>query len=151
MAVKMQGRESLIKKLHALPYSVQAAMRTAVPVAADDLAAMQQRLVAVNKGALRQSIRTEKADDLRTLVIAGGTAATRREIRKGSGVFTDEAILVEFGVKPHRLGGKFKGAMHKGTPARPFFFPAYRAMKKRIKSKISRDVNKAIKQVVAKP
>jgi HK97 gp10 family phage protein len=152
MATKMQGRESLLRKLHALPYSVQAAMRTSVPMVADSLAAMQQRLAPLGgTGALKASIRTEKIDDLKTAVIAGGTAETRREIRQGSGVFTDEAILVEFGVKRHKLGGKFKGAIHKGTPARPFFYPAYRAMKKSIKSKISRDVGKAIKQVAQRP
>lgn len=144
---KIIGLEALKRKFRALPGAVQAEVKKAVPDAADELVGMMQRLAPRNKGALVASIRREQREEFRAVVIAGGTQATKREARKGSGQFTDEAILAEFGTKPHRIGGKFKGARHPGTAAQPFFYPAWRASKKRIKSKLSRSITTGIKKV----
>jgi HK97 gp10 family phage protein len=59
------------------------------------------------------------------------------------------ARLVEFGTSAHEAGGKFKGAMHPGTSARPFFYPAWRANKRRAKARISRAITRAAKKVAA--
>lgn len=112
---------------------------------------MQKRLAPVEHGTLRESIRYEIAagDEFRATIIAGGTPATKREVRKGSGIFTDEAVLAESGTHAHRAGGKFKGALIPAEQPRQFFYPAYRALKKRIKSRISRAITKGIKKVAA--
>lgn len=144
--VKIEGREALNRKFAAMPEAVRAEVLKSVPSSAEELASLQRRLAPHDKGNLQASIRVEH-DEFRAKVIAGGTASTRREVRKGSGQFTDEAILMEFGTRPHRIGGKFAGARHPGTPARPFFFPAYRALKKRIKSRISRSITTGIKKI----
>jgi hypothetical protein len=117
---------------------------------AEELMAFQRRLVPRDKGNLETSIRDEVKDGgLRIKVIAGGTEATRREIRKGAGIYTDEAVLTEFGTKAHKAGGKFEGAEIPAEPARPFFLPPWRSMKRRIKGRASRAVSKAIKQIAA--
>jgi hypothetical protein len=144
---KIIGAEALKRKFREMPGAVQAEVKKAVPDAADELVGMMQRLAPRNKGVLVASIRREQLEEFRAAVIAGGTPATRREIRKGSGQFTDEAILAEFGTKPHRVGGKFKGARHPGTAPQPFFYSSWRAMKKRIKSKIARSITTGIKKV----
>jgi HK97 gp10 family phage protein len=145
---KIIGADKLLAKFRALPKAVRDELEKATPAAAEETVAMMQRLAPRGKtGNLVQSIRTERKDDLRVLMVAGGTAQTRREIRKGSGEFSDEAFFAEFGTKAHKAGGKFKGARIPAIPPRPFFFPAWRAMKKRVKAKLSRSITTGIKKV----
>ena len=65
------------------------------------------------------------------------------------------AAFVEFGTRPHSIAGNASvdrglrqggGTLHPGAAAHPFFWPAYRALKKRVKSRITREINKAIKR-----
>lgn len=146
---KMEGRDALKRKFDRMPQAVRQAVAAALPAAAAELVAMQKRLAPSDTGALRASIRQEpsrEAEGFGVKVIAGGTAETRREVRKGSGIFTDVAKIAEFGTKKHRNQGKFAGSLHPGTKARPFFYPAYRAIKTRLRSKVSRAMRNAIKQ-----
>lgn len=145
--VKIEGREQLRRKFAAMPQTVRAELAKAVPSAAADLVAMQKRLVPKRTGALADSIRAEPVpgEEFAELVIAGGTLATRRELRAGSGIYGDEALFEEFGTKKHRNAGKFAGSMNPGAPARPFFFVAYRALKRSIRAKIARAMSKGIR------
>lgn len=54
--------------------------------------------------------------------------------------------LVEFGTAPHVVGGMFAGALHPGTPAQPYFFPAYRIVRKKHKGRASRGIGRALKR-----
>jgi hypothetical protein len=54
----------------------------------------------------------------------------------------------EFGTRPHRIGGLFKGAKHPGTPARPFFFPNFRLRRKRLLGRISRGARRGIQEAI---
>lgn len=144
--------DRLRRKIRAMPDKFKKAVLASQVQSAQELTSMQKRLAPQDKGALARSVRFEVDESLlRVTVIGGGTAATRREVRKGSGEFTDEAILTEFGAKAHKAGGKFKGAKIPAEPPRPWFFPAYRALKKRIKGRYSRAVNKAIKEIAGNP
>jgi hypothetical protein len=145
---KIEGLEALKRKFRAMPAAVRGEIAKSVPTSAAELVGMQKRLVPKGKThALENSIRYEMVTDFKALVIAGGTSETKREVRKGSGEFTDETILVEFGTKAHKARGKFKGARIPAQPARPFFFPAYRALKRRLKGRISRSISTGIKKV----
>jgi hypothetical protein len=65
---------------------------------------------------------------------------------------SDEAFharWVEFGTAPHLNGGRFAGSSHPGTAAQPFFYPSYRATRKRAKGRVTRAVNKAAKRIAA--
>lgn len=55
------------------------------------------------------------------------------------------AHLVEYGTQGHPQGGQFQGTQHPGTTAQPFFWPAYRLTRKRIKARIKRAVGKALR------
>lgn len=68
------------------------------------------------------------------------------------------AHLVELGTEPHTIRAKRAKALgangpfgthveHPGASAHPYFYPAFRALKKRIKSRISRATSKAAKAV----
>lgn len=56
------------------------------------------------------------------------------------------AHLVEGGTGPHRVGGKFEGAMHPGSKPHPFFFPAFRAQKRVFARRLARAINAAARQ-----
>lgn len=162
----MKNRDRLLRKMAALPTQVRSAMKQALAQGADELTAMQKRLAPVGPpsgaqakkgarpGALRDSIKQTwgdskvsyaslrgrggiKGDPDLTVTITAGNSAVRY------------AHLVEFPTAPHIVGGKFKGAQHPGTQAQPFFYPPYRALRRRIKSRVTRATKKAIQRVAS--
>lgn len=128
---KVTGREKLRAKLAKLPVRVREQMRRDIETSANELVSLQRRLAPFKTGELRDSIKWKWE--------AVGEEAAGTEI--AAKVFSDDfkARFVEFGTAPH--------GEHPGTRARPFFFPAYRALRKKIKSRISRGTSKALKQV----
>lgn len=128
-----------MRKFQAMPQAVQDEIGRAVPKAAEDLVGMMKRLVPKDKGTLSNSIHYELVEPFKAQVIAGGTPETKR------GVF-DESLLVEYGTKEHIAGGMFKGATIPAEPARPYFWPSWRAEKKRIKGLFSRAITNGIKK-----
>jgi HK97 gp10 family phage protein len=132
---KVEGRGELKRKFAAMPRAVREEVKAALVKSADELVGMQKRLVPVKTGALRDSIHYEIEDDgLRATVTAGDKEAFY-------------ARFVEFGTPPHENQGEFKGSENPGAPARPFFFVSYRALRKPIKSRLSRAITAGIKKV----
>jgi hypothetical protein len=128
---KVTGREKLKRKLAALPPRVRDQMRRDIQVSAEELVGLQRRLAPVVTGHLRDSLKWKwhRGED----EAAGSEIAAK--------VFSDDfkARFVEFGTAAH--------GEHPGTASRPFFFPAYRALRKKIKSRIARGTSKALKEV----
>jgi HK97 gp10 family phage protein len=145
---KIEGREQLRKKFAAMPKAVRDEVAKAIVTSAEQLTGMQKQLAPIERGTLRDSIRytVAEGESFKATIVAGGIAETRREVRKGSSIFTDEAILMEFGTRSHLAGGKFKGALIPVEPPRAFFYPAYRALKKPIKARLSRAITTGIKK-----
>jgi HK97 gp10 family phage protein len=153
----VKGIAEMNRKFAAIPKRVENAAKQAMEKGAEELVAMMKRLVPVDTGQLRDSIGwtwgnapngatvfTESEPDSRGLKIT---------------VYATDYIArwVEFGTKPHNIatgGGTVLGKkaaaagggdMHPGSRAQPFFFPAYRSLRKRIQSRIRREMKKAIK------
>jgi len=151
MAVK--GLAELKRKLNRIPIEAQRAGAKATVDGGNELAGLQRRLVAVDEGDTRDSIAvtppggttppysqpggSRTAGPLQTIVTAGNT-----KVRT--------AHLLEFGTAPHINGGWAAGTQHPGTAPQPFFFPAYRALRKRMKSRISRAITTSIKKAAKK-
>lgn len=57
------------------------------------------------------------------------------------------ARMVELGTAPHAQPENLGGRQHPGAKATPFFYPAYRSLRKRIKSSITRATTKSAKRV----
>lgn len=146
----VQGLAQLNRKLTVtIPNRVKEATRDAMEKGAEELVAMMKRLAPVDQGDLRdsigwtwgeapryaQKIAAVKAQDgdLSITIYAGNT-----KVRY--------AHLVEFGTKAHINGGKFAGTQNRGTTAQPFFYVSWRTMRKRIKSRVTRAMKKAIRQ-----
>jgi len=89
----------------------------------------------------------KNADDMRITIFAGDDKAFY-------------ARWAEFGTAPHSLAKgadrssrrrrNLPGRQHPGARAHPFFYPAYRANRKKLKSRVSRAITKAAKKVAAK-
>lgn len=101
------------------------------------LAASQRRVVPVEEGDLRQSIRVEKGRrKFQVLVKAGGPLTTKpvRNSEKGNSPTYDYALAQEFGTEK--------------MPKNPFFYPVYRARRKDIKAAVRKAVKKAVVKAV---
>ena len=117
----IQGLDKLKAKLNAMPNETRTAIKTALNESADELLDFQRRLVPIDEGDLRDSlIKREGKHDLAVEVAAGGRNAFY-------------ARFVEFGTVKRA--------------AQPFFFPAYRALRRKLRGRISRAVTKAAKKV----
>lgn len=121
MATKVQGLDRLKAKLAALPGETKTELLASLNVSADELVAMQKRLAPRDRGDLAGSIeKIPGRHELAVIVQAGGPDAIHGR-------------WVEFGTQK--------------TRAQPFFFPSWRALRKRIKSRNSRASVKAAKKV----
>lgn len=124
MALRNQRTEAdlarINRRLRRMPRHMKDELRDALEASADELVAMQKRLAPVETGALRDSIHWREGDH-------------ELQIKVGAG--SDEVFyagFVEFG--------------DKDTPAHPYFFPTYRVLRKRIRSRASRAVRKAARR-----
>lgn len=135
MTVKVDRRLQLAKKLAALPNVVKDEIRRALQASAEEVVALAKSLVPRDQGDLYDSIDWKWGAG----TPVGTVALARRQLGDLSvTVFAGDdkafyARFVEFGTV------KMK--------AEPFFFPAYRAVRKRAKSRISRATTKAAKKV----
>lgn len=132
------GLDKFKRKLDALPERVRAAAQRALEQGATELVGMQKRLVPVDKGVLRDSIRWEAS--------AGGS----RGLRSGRGSILalkgsrGLAVTVRAG-DSKAFYAKWVEFGTKAQPGQPFFFPAYRALRRRIGSRVMRAMKKAIR------
>ncbi len=137
--------------MKALPNEVRSAIKQALAQGADEITDMQKRLVPKKTRKLHDSIKQtygggrERYSSL-SVGTGGGDPDLTVRISAGNSAVR-YAHLVEFGTAPHINGGIFKGTKNPGTSAQPFFYPAYRALRKKVKSRISRATTKAAKKV----
>ena len=125
------GLSRLQRRMKAVPEKIRRAVRPAVEKSADEMVDMARRFAPVDDGTLRASIKHHAGPhDLSREVRAGGETTTRR-VRAGADATYDYALAQEYGSANH--------------PAQPFFWPAYRLIRKRIKSRIRRAVGKAVR------
>lgn len=126
--VVIHRRDALFAKLRRLAPATDREVAKAVAKGAEEVAQTAKQLAPVNTGKLRNSIGWQM-DNQRVNIVATVSA--------------DEyyARWVEFGTKGGALGP---------IPARPFMFPAYRLLKKRVTGRIGRAMSKAAKDVASK-
>lgn len=116
---KVEGLERLKRRFAKLPAKMRTEVKASLEKSADELVAMQKRLVPVDEGDLRDSIEKREGQHELSVEVTGGD---------------DKAFyarFVEFGTA--------------SQPAQPYFFPAYRSLRKRIKNRTRRAVRKAVK------
>lgn len=131
----VRNLDKLRAKLRRMPDEVKREIRGALEKNANELTEMQRRLVPVDDGDLRDSIQWEwgSGDESRI------------------GVKGQEGLAITVTAGNERIF--YAGFREFGTvklAAAPFFFPSYRALRRRMKSRISRGQNKAIRRIAAR-
>lgn len=145
----VKGVAQLTKKLTVdIPARVKQAARDAMEQGAEETVQMMKRLVPVDGGKLRDSIGwtwgSAPAGSMTLGTVQGRNYKTMRiTIYAG-----DESTIVT-----NKRGVRFQNARLQefGTQAMaasPYFFTSWRAMKKRVKSRMTRNVRKAMKPTV---
>ncbi|MBY3564124.1 HK97-gp10 family putative phage morphogenesis protein [Rhizobium laguerreae] len=148
----VKGLKELQRKLSRLPAVAKARIRQAMEQGADEIVTMMRSLVPTDRGDLRDSIawtygRAPKgALSLGKVQAVGGDLTITIYAGNATAYYSR---FVEFGTASHTAGGKFAGATIPAIAASPFFFVSYRANRKKVKSRITRAINKAAKEVAA--
>jgi hypothetical protein len=110
----------------AIPAAYKAALTSA-----REIGGAMKMAVPRDEGVLAASIRLETEEPRRVKIRAGGPTTTR-PVRNGVTAKYDYALAQEFGTKEH--------------PANPFFYPTWRLLRKRARSRINRAMKKAIEE-----
>lgn len=148
MAIK--GLDKLKIKLGLIPKRAKKAAAKVVVDAAYEIAEFQYALAPVDDGDLRNSIEvTGPGGTTPAYSQPGGSrkAGPEQAIITAGNTKVRYAHLVEYGTAPHENGGLFAGTQHPGAVAMPFFWPGYRALRRRAKGRINRSIKKAITDV----
>lgn len=142
-----------------VPDAVRAAARDALEKGAQELVDMMQALAPFQDGALRASIGWAWGEPPKGTIaldhLAPAEDPSMRIVIYAGSYEAYYALWVEFGTSPHSVqagadlsrGKRQGGTQHPGASANPFFWPSYRALKTRIKSRITRAINKAIRSL----
>jgi HK97 gp10 family phage protein len=150
-----QNRDRMLAKLKKIQGAPRARLRGALEKNAEELTAMQKRMAPVASGALRDSIGFTFGDyapanaNVRGVSGGGGGDPDLSVTVHAGDARAWYAALVEFGTNPHENKGRFSGTQHPGAQASPYFYPSYRALKRRMKSRATREARKGIKEALA--
>lgn len=145
---QIDGFDRAVRKLNLIPKVVIEAAQKSLEASAEELVAMMRRLAPRDRGDLAKSINWTWGDAPTGAIVLGvvrsgrGKGASFAKLNlqitiyaggKGPGFDAFYARFHEFGTVKMR--------------ANPFFFPAYRSRRRAIRSKLTRDVKKAIRSI----
>lgn len=141
MATKVVGADKLKRKLAAFPAQARQQIAKALEQSAQEMVNLAKTLVPVDQGDLRDSIDwnwhgAPSGSMVLGEVRSGGRGAGNLSIVIYAG--NDQAFYarwVEFGTSKNA--------------ARPYFFPAYRALRKRIRGRTTRAIRSAARSAAA--
>lgn len=129
-----QQSDRLKRRLEAIPRAVKAAMVPALAKSGQDLATMQRVLAPRDSGALQDSI---------AVTLPGETTPPYSQ-PGGSRTAKENEVLVTVG----NTDVRYPHLVEFGTAtaaAQPYFWPAYRLMKKKMANRIKRAIRKAVR------
>jgi HK97 gp10 family phage protein len=127
--------ERLKRRLEAIPKVVKEALGPALEKSGAELASRMQTLAPVDTGRLRNSIKVTLPGETTPPYSQPGGSRTAKEnevIVTAGDAKTRYAHLVEYGTTK--------------APAHPYFWPAFRLTRDRIKRRLKRAVSKAVKE-----
>lgn len=147
---RFTNKARMLAKMERIAPEIVMETRKGLAATAGEIVDMQRRLVAKKSGALARSIQWQFGDVKRVAYSQGNKAGGRLSVRISAGDSKVRyAHLVEFGAAPHTAGGIFDGEEHPGAPAQPFFYAAFRAKRKRAKSRIAAAMKRGAKKAVS--
>lgn len=139
------GLDRLKRKLTlVIPAQVEKATAAAMEVGADEIVAMMRRLVPVDTGQLRNSIGWTWGDPPKGAMVLGKSKSAGGDGRKVITIYAGNEQTVVGSRSQFQLA-RLQEFGTQAMSAQPFFFPAYRALRKRVRGRITRQMKKAIK------
>jgi HK97 gp10 family phage protein len=136
MGVLMSGIERLKRRLEAIPVAVKDAVKPSLEKSGEELVDAMKALAEPSRdtGDLIDSIQ----------MTTGGNATPPYSQPGGSRVVPENAVAVTAGNSEVRYPHLVEYGTTK-APAQPFFWPAYRLLKKRVGSRTKRAISKAVR------
>lgn len=135
----VKGLTEFNRRWSAIPVNVRKAARDTLEQNANEIVADMKRFAPVRDefgGTLRDSINWTWGDAPEGAMVIGTVGgkdySTLRITIYAGGADAFYAVFQEFGTKD--------------MPANPFFYPVWRTRKRRVKSRLTRNINKAIKE-----
>ncbi len=126
--------DRFFQRMALIPKAVRAAVQPALLKSGQELQAEMRNAAPVDTGALRSSI----------AVTLPGQSTPAYSQPGGSRVARENEVIVSVGNSNMRYGHLVEYGT-KDAHAKPFFWPSYRKLKKRIASRMKRAVSKAVK------
>ena len=126
----VQGIGAMNRMFAALPAKVEASARVAMERGAEERVARMKRLVPVDGGDLRNSIAWTWGAAPKGATVLAESKTDARGLKLTVYATDYKARWIEFGTTK--------------MSAKPFFFPSWRSMRKRIRSRVTREMKKAI-------
>lgn len=127
MASKVKGLDALNRKLAAMPGAARVEIGKALNEGADRMVVLARGLAPVDEGDLRASIRKEPGRHALAVDVKAGGPMTQRPVREGLTAPTFDYAAAAEGNSP-------------------YFFPAWRALRRSIKARLSRAYRNAAKK-----
>ncbi|WP_332712623.1 HK97-gp10 family putative phage morphogenesis protein [Pelagibacterium mangrovi] len=124
----------LQRRLEAIPKAVKSAVHPALIQSGNEIAGTMKTLAPVDTGALRDSIE----------VTAPGTASPPYSQPGGSRLAAENEVLITVGNEDVRYPHLVEYGTQNSS-AQPFFWPAFRLLRKKASNRIKRAVSKAVK------
>ena len=152
MTTTIKGKDSLLRKLKAFPPLAERRVRQAMEQSADQIVMLMKGLAPVDSGDLQMSISWTWGDAPKGSLKIGQIKSREGNMRitifaGGGDAFY--ARFIEFGTQPFTSGGKFAGAANPGVRAQPFFYVGFRAGRRSARSRVSRAITRAAKEIAA--
>lgn len=162
----VKGLSRLQRKLVRLRESTKEEIAKALEKGAEEIADLARSLVPIDEMVLYDSIGWTWGEPPKGSITLARSRSRADGLKISVYAGNDEAYYarwVEFGTAPHgvakdagkaagrrltRLG--IGGLQHPGAAAQPFFYPAYRAVRRRVRSRITRATNSAAKKVAGR-
>lgn len=135
--MKVHGLDALNRKFRALPIEARKTIQDALIKSGDEMVATARALAPVDDGDLRDSIKRTDPGGATALYSSGGRTQA-----------SDMQVIVSAGNSKVRYAIPVE-AGHGNAAPRPYFWPAYRSLRKRFRGRISRAIRKAAQQVAA--
>lgn len=129
------GLSSFQKRMAAIPKAAREAIKPALMKSAEEIADMQRRLAPRDEGELIESIK----------VTGPGEATPPYSQPGGATTVPENAVAITVGNSDVRYPHLQEYGTSKQA-AQPFFWPAYRLLKKRTQGRIKRAIGKAIRE-----
>lgn len=150
---KVRNKDRLFAKLQAMAPEAAKALVEEGNAAADDMVRTARSYAPFDDGDLRESIVATRAGQATPAYSqpGGQTMVPEGSVLVSAGnTKVRYPHLVEYGTRPHVNAGLFPGTQHPGTTAQPYFWPAFRLLRRRFRGRMTRAMNKAIKKVAGK-